>query len=81
MSRSDWLKHRTEVYESLGLDPDPTKATDETKRAFLAHRGVDRKACKLCNARGRTARANKNARERNEVYRSLGMTKTSYGWE
>jgi hypothetical protein len=43
MSRSDWMKHRTEVYESLGLDPDPTKATDETKRRFLEHRGPGRK--------------------------------------
>jgi hypothetical protein len=81
MSRSDWMKHRTEIYLSLGMDPDPTKATDETKRRFLEHRGVGRKACKLCNSRGRSIRANKNARERNDAMRSLGLVKTSYGWE
>jgi len=51
--------------------------TNEGRPEALAHM-VD---CRICKARKRTRRANRNQRERADALRSLGMVKTPYGWE
>lgn len=42
---------------------------------------IDANHAKLVRAEAARQRRNRNARERNEVMRDLGMKKTPYGWE
>ena len=66
MSKAEWLRHAGEVgYREL----------DQPARAEHV------KGCRSCKARARTQRANRNARDRADAYRGLGLTKTPYGWE
>lgn len=69
MSKQDWLRHRDEVDGGRGLSRDQFR--DEH----------DIKACAQCRARSKQLRVNRSRRETNEVMRTLGMTKTAYGWE
>jgi hypothetical protein len=74
MTKQAWKEHM----HSLGLvaERSPHPDDPETARA-LAHMA----GCEVCQARKRQAQTNRNRRERYSVMRSLGMTKTPYGWE
>lgn len=50
----------------------------EHNREVGAH---DTKACAECAKRRKTRQRNQDARNRSEVYRSMGMVRTPYGWE
>jgi hypothetical protein len=75
MTREAWLKHRTEV---LSKAYGESKLTPEEASVFMREHAKD---CRDCKARARTHKANRNARERDGAMRSLGLTKTPYGWE
>lgn len=53
---------------------------DEVGRDVVK-RAEHQEVCPTCKARRRTRKANRIGRERNSALRSLGMTRTAYGWE
>lgn len=67
MTRVEWLRH----IASLGLP------LDDRAQAVKSHAI----GCPECAARRATRRANRRQAERAGVLRSLGMTRTPYGWE
>ncbi len=67
MTKQEWQEH----IASLGLP------LDDRAGAVKAH-SVE---CHECKARRATRRANRRQAERYSVMRSLGMTRTPYGWE
>lgn len=66
MTRDRWLTHATDI--------DYARMSSEERKAHAD-------GCAVCKERAKTRKRNKAARERYDAHRSLGLVRTSYGWE